>query len=146
MIKTLLATAAIAATVAVANTAPASADPNVQFSFGIGTPGYDGQDYWRQHHRRHWDNGGYGFGDGYGQGYGDGQGYGYGVTYAPRYAPADRLSCGGARDVVRAHGFNGVRPVDCSAPVYGFRAWKHGDMFRVSVSTSGRIVGVNPIY
>ena len=142
MIKTLLATAAIATTFALATTAPASADPSVGFSIGFGTPGYDGPDYWRHHHRHHWDNGGFGYGDGYGDGYGNG----YGVTYAPHYVPAYRLSCGAAGDVVRNHGFRGVRPVDCSAPVYGFRAWKHGDMFRVSVSTSGHIVGVNPIY
>ena len=151
MIKTLLATAAIATTLAVANTAPASADPNVQFSFGVGTPGFDGgPDYWRHQHHHDWENGGFGYGDGDGYRFHDGYryhgGYGYGLTFAPRYVPAYRLSCGGASEVVRAHGFHGVRPVDCSAPVYGFRAWKHGDSFRVSVSISGRIVGVNPIY
>jgi len=144
--KSLIAAAALATTVALGTAAPAQADPQIGFSFGITSggfapgfgPGYgheprpmygmmesgfDGgpDPFFFQHHHRH-----------------HGWGYAAPVSYG--------ISCGTGVNVVRANGFRGVQPVNCAAPVYSYQAWKHGDMFRVSVTTSGRIVAVNPLY
>jgi hypothetical protein len=134
--KSLIAAAAVASTVALGTAAPANADPHFGFSIGFGTPGYGFVDpgygfgdsgfggpdpfFYRHHHRHH------------------GWGYPAPVSYG--------MSCGMGANVVRANGFNGVHPVDCSAPVFGYEAWKRGGLYRVGVSMSGRIVAVNPVY
>ncbi len=140
--RSLIAAAALATTVALGTAVPVQADPQIGFSFGITSgdyapgfahearpmygmmeSGFDGgpDPFFFQHHHRH-----------------HGWGYAAPVSYG--------ISCGTGVNVVRANGFRGVQPVNCAAPVYSYQAWKHGDMFRVSVTTSGRIVAVNPLY
>ncbi len=139
-IKTSIAAAAIAATAALGTATTAHADPTFGFSIGFGEviappppphhfggpdPFWDGGYH---HRRRH---------------------FGWDGAFAEPYAPpvmSYGLSCSSASNVVRAAGFRGVQATDCSRPVYGYEAWKHGDLYRVSVSVSGRIVGVDPIY
>jgi len=140
IIKSLLAAAAIASAVAFGSAGAANADPHVTFGVGIdlvdsgyggyggwdGGPGfydggYDGDAPWR--HRRHgmrWDD-------------------------EPRFVPY-RISCADGRNVVARSGFHGVSAYSCSAPVYRYIAWKHGEQFRIAVNFRGNIVAVNPIY
>ncbi|MDE2385154.1 MAG: hypothetical protein KGO53_11100 [Alphaproteobacteria bacterium] len=136
--KSLLA-AALVSVSALAAAPAAQADPSIGFSFGITSPGYGFYD------------GGYDGYDGYGY---DGAPYPYYLHHRHHHhhdwgypGPVSYgLSCGAASAVVRAHGFRGVHAVDCSAPVYGYEAWKHGELFRVGVSTRGAIVAVDPLY
>lgn len=51
-------------------------------------------------------------------------------------------SCGQAARVVWRAGFSNVRAVDCSRPVYGFRATKNGRPVLVNVNVRGQIVSV----
>jgi len=81
---------------------------------------------------------GVGFGTGYGYGdYDDGDDYqraGYGG-----------VSCWKGKEIVRWQGFKNVLPYDCSAPVYKYKAWKHGEPYRVRVNWKGYIVSVKPL-
>ncbi len=149
LLKTVFAAAAIAATAALSTAPAAHADPSVGVSIGFGFgdfvpeprrhfgspdpfwggPGddgrFDGGPYYH-HHRRH---------------------FGWGPSYpAPYPVMSYGLSCSSAGNVVRASGFRGVQAIDCSRPVYGYEAWKRGELFRVNVSMAGRIVAVEPIY
>ena len=132
--KSLIAAAAIASVVSFAS-APAQAETNVDFNFGFGLgdfgPGYGGGGY----------GGGYGFDDGF-------PGYGYhGHHGHPRPRPIEYdVSCGGGRDIVRSAGFRHVTAYDCSAPTYGYKAWRDGDLYKVKVSYNGRIISVRPIW
>jgi hypothetical protein len=56
-----------------------------------------------------------------------------------------RLSCRGGKNVLRDAGFRDVEAYDCSAPTFGYSAWKHGDLFKVRVTSSGDIVSVRQI-
>ena len=127
--KTLLAAAAVASVVSFAS-APAKADVNVDFGIGLGGfyPSYDsGYDYGYQddyypRHRRHrdWND------------------YQPVINYG--------ISCGAGRNVVRNAGFRNVSAYDCSAPTYGYNAFRHGDLFKVKVNTRGRIIAAYPVY
>ena len=79
---------------------------------------------------------GVGFGTGYGGGYAgdDYQHAGYGG-----------VSCWKGKEIVRWQGFKNVLPYDCSAPVYKYKAWKHGEPYRVRVNWKGYIVSVKPL-
>ncbi len=55
------------------------------------------------------------------------------------------ISCKRGKRVVRSAGFNDVEAYDCSAPTYGYSAWKHGDLFKVRLNTEGDIVSVRQI-
>lgn len=134
--KSLIAAAAIASVVSFAS-APAQAETNVDFNVGFGFgdfgPGY----------------GGGGYGPDYGGGYGMDGGYpGYGHHgHHPRPRPLEYgVSCGGGRDIVREAGFRHVTAYDCSAPTYGYKAWRDGDLYKVKVSYNGRIISVRPIW
>jgi hypothetical protein len=121
--KTLVAAAAVAA-VAFASV-PAKADVNVDFGIGLGGfyPGYDygyNDDYFPRHRRHHWND------------------YSPVINYG--------ISCGTGRNVVRNAGFRNVSAYDCSAPTYGYNAWRHGDLFKVKVNSRGRIVSAYPVY
>ena len=124
--KSLIAAAAIASVVSFAS-APAQAETNVDFNFGIGLGDFGP---------------GYGYGDGY-----DFEG-GYGRPgHHPRPRPMRYgVSCGEGRNLVREAGFRRVTAYDCSAPTYGYKAWRHGDLFKVKVSYNGRIISVRPIW
>ena len=142
LFKSIIAAAAIAATAALGTATTAHADPTVGFSIGFGfadggfmpppprhfggpDPFWDGG-FHRRHRHFGWDN-----------------------AYAEPYAAPVMnygLSCSSAGNVVRAAGFRGVQATDCSRPVYGYEAWKRGELFRVNVSMAGRIVAVEPIY
>ena len=71
--------------------------------------------------------------------------FGWGPDY-PAPVMSYGLSCSSAGNVVRAAGFRGVQATNCSRPVYGYEAWKRGELYRVNVSMAGRIVAVEPIY
>ncbi len=125
--KSLIAAVALASVVSFAS-APAKAGSNVDFNIGLG------------------------FGDGF---YPDGPGYGYEDDYPhfihhghhPRPRPMYYgVSCGDGRDIVREAGFRRVTAFDCSAPTYGYKAWRDGDLYKVNVSYNGRIISVRPIW
>lgn len=123
--KSLIAAAALATVFAFAS-APAKAETNVDFNIGLGFGGF-GPDY----------GPGYGFDDDFPD---------YGYHPRPRPRPHFRVSCGEGRNVVREAGFRRVTAYDCSAPTYGYKAWRHGDLFKVKVSSNGRIISVRPIW
>jgi hypothetical protein len=83
---------------------------------------------------------GVGFGTGYGYGYGD---YDDGDDY--QRAGYGGVSCWKGKEIVRWQGFKNVLPYDCSAPVYKYKAWKHGEPYRVRVNWKGYIVSVKPL-
>ncbi len=124
--KSLIAAAALATVFAFAS-APAKAETNVDFNIGLGFGDF-GPDY----------GPGYGFDD-------DFPDYGYHHP-RPRPRPVYGVSCGQGRDIVRGAGFRHVTAYDCSAPTYGYKAWRHGDLFKVKVSYNGRIISVRPIW
>ena len=140
--KSTIAVAAIAATAALSTASVAHADPSVGVTIGFGFGDFmpephrhfGGPDpFWRSrfhHEHRHF---------GWTPDYPD---------YSDYQAPVMSygLSCSSAGNVVRAAGFHGVQATDCSRPVYGYEAWKRGELFRVNVSMAGRIVAVEPIY
>lgn len=117
--KTLIAAAALAATMTVAMPAQeAKADVDVDIGIGFFPGG------------------------GYGHGYHD-SGYGWG--YYPERRPY-RISCGEGRRIVDRSGFNRVRPVDCELPSYRYSAWKHGKKFMVRVNGRGNIMDIRRVY
>lgn len=89
---------------------------------------------------------GLGLGGGYYPGYYPG--YGYGGGYYPVVDPyyGGGISCNKGGRIVSWSGFHNVYPFDCSAPVYQYKAWKHGQPYRVKVSISGDIIGVRPMF
>jgi hypothetical protein len=127
--KSLIAAVAIASVVSFA-AAPAQAETNVDFNVGFGFGGF-GPDY----------GPGYGF-------EGDYPDYGrHGHHGHPRPRPIEYgVSCGGGRDIVREAGFRHVTAYDCSAPTYGYKAWRDGDLYKVKVSYNGRIISVRPVW
>jgi len=78
-------------------------------------------------------------------GVGFGSGYGYHDDDEYEYAGYGGVSCWKGKEIVRWQGFKNVIPYDCSAPVYKYRAWKHGEPYRVRVNWQGYIVGVKPL-
>ncbi len=126
--KSLIAAAALATVVSLA-AVPAKAETNVDFNVGFGFGGF-GPDY------------GPGYGDGYDDDFPD-----YGYYHHPRPRPIHYgVSCGQGRDIVRSAGFRHVTAYDCSAPTYGYKAWRDGDLYKVKVSYNGRIISVRPIW
>lgn len=142
--KSIFAAAAIASTLAIGSATSAQADPHVNFSFGIGVaaPLFDGgyQDYGQdpyyqphfrhRHHHHDWND------------YGD-------QAYAPPPPPPPMnygISCSGGRNILRQNGFRDVQAYDCQGPVYGYQAWKRGEIYRVSVNFRGQVLSVDPIY
>jgi hypothetical protein len=148
IIKSLLASAALAGAVALGSAGTANADSRVTFGFGVNVDGpgygyydsgYDGGDYgdgpdWRRH-RHHWRE----------QRWGDNRwdDNGWDQPPPPR---AYGISCDQGRGIVASAGFRGVSAYSCAAPVYRYIAWRHGEQFRISVNFRGNIVGVNPVY
>lgn len=126
--KSLIAAAAVATGLVAAIPAQqAEAKVHVDIGVGLGGPGfYPGYPGYP----------GYGY-PGYGGYPVVDPGYGYGGGYG--------ISCGKGRKIVKWNGFYNVNPVDCSAPVYQYNAWKGGMPFRVKVSISGNIVKVKPL-
>ncbi len=82
-------------------------------------------------------------GVGFGTGYGYGGGYGYDDDYQD--IGYGGVSCWKGKEIVRWQGFKNVTPYDCSAPVYKYKAWKHGEPYRVRVNWKGYIVSVKPL-
>ena len=73
----------------------------------------------------YWESGGYGLNGGY---------------------STDRLSCRSGRDMVSDRGFYRIRTVECEGRTYTYLGKRHGDTFRILVSSrSGRIVSVRPL-
>ncbi len=121
--KTLLAAAAVASVVSLASTS-AKADVDINFGVGLGGfyPGYGyNNDYYPRHRRYH-----------------DWNDYHPVINYG--------ISCGAGRNVVRNAGFRNVSAYDCSAPTYGYNAWRHGDLYKVTVNSRGRITAAYPVY
>lgn len=64
----------------------------------------------------------------------------YGLVINPR------VSCGEGRLIVRDRGFRRVRTVECRGRTYTYLGRRHGDTFRVILSSrTGRIIDVDPI-
>ncbi len=123
--KSLIAIAAVATTlVAIIPAQQAQAGSNVDFNIDIGFGG-----------------GGYG---GHG-GYGDG---GYYPVYDGGYEEEEYsgISCNKGRKVVKWAGFHNVQAYDCSAPVYGYKARKHGKTYKVKVNFHGDIISVKKVW
>ena len=154
LFKTTIAAAAIAATAALSTAPAAHADPSVGVSIGFGfgdfmpesRRDFGGPDpfFGDRFHREHRHFGGPDpfWGDRFHR---EHRHYGWGPGY-PAPVMSYGLSCSSAGNVVRAAGFRGVQATDCSRPVYGYEAWKRGELYRVNVSMAGRIVAVEPIY
>ena len=121
--KSLIAAAAVAASLtALAPVEQAQAKTNLNLDIGIGL-------------------GGGGFYPGYG--YGGGYGGGYYPVVDPYYSG---ISCNKGRKIVDWSGFNNAQAFDCSAPVYGYKAWKNGHKYNVRVDLSGNIIGVKKLF
>jgi hypothetical protein len=64
----------------------------------------------------------------------------------PRYSYSDSaMSCRYGKEILRDAGFDGVDAYDCSAPTYGYTAWKRGGYYKVRVDYSGEIVSARRI-
>ena len=74
--------------------------------------------------------------------------YGYGGGYYPVVDPyyGGGISCHKGKKIVKWAGFYNVNPIDCSAPVYQYKAWKFGNPYKVKVSISGDIIKVKPLF
>ncbi len=154
LFKSTIAAAAIAATAVLGTVTAAHADPQVGVSIGIGFGNLGGyepdQQYYPDHQYYSGDLEQHYIYDGEDR-FGDYpfhhryRHYGWQQDYS---APVVHygLSCASARNVVRAAGFRGARATNCSRPVYTYQAWKRGEIYRVSVNVTGRIVSVRPIY
>jgi hypothetical protein len=133
--KSLIAAAAIAATMAVALPAQeAKADVDVSIGIGVGGfhPGYGYNDY------------DYDYDADFDAGYGDG--YGYGYDYPVHKPYSNKISCNKGRRIVDNSGFNKVKAVDCSLPGYRYTAWKKGRKYMVRMNGRGNITGVSKIF
>jgi hypothetical protein len=125
MFKKIILAVAAAASIATFASGAAKADTSIDIGFGFGGFGPD---------------------------------FGYSEPYFPRHRPHHPrwddarpvmdygIDCGEGRNIVREAGFNRVRAFDCSAPTYGYKAWRDGDLFRVVVNYRGNIVSVRPIW
>ena len=123
--KSLIAAAAVVVSLtALAPVEQAQAKTNLNLDIGIGL-------------------GGGGFYPGYGYGYGGGYGGGYYPVVDPYYSG---ISCNKGRKIVDWSGFNNAQAFDCSAPVYGYKAWKNGHKYNVRVDLSGNIIGVKKLF
>ena len=155
LFKTAIAAAAIAATAALSTATTAHADPSVGVSIGFGFGDFmpephrhfGGPDpFWderfhREHRRFGWEPDPFS-GERF---HHERRHFGWEPDY-PAPVVSYGLSCSAASNVVRGAGFHGVQATDCSRPVYGYEAWKRGELYRVNVSMAGRIVAVEPIY
>ncbi len=75
--------------------------------------------------------------------------YGYGGYYPvidPGYGGGYGISCHKGKKIVKWAGFHNVHPVNCSAPVYKYKAWKFGNPYRVKVNIHGDIIQVKPLF
>jgi hypothetical protein len=97
---------------------------------------YDSNRHERRHHkddRFRFYLGGYWYPEPYWQG--------YGLVSAP-YG----IGCAEGRSIVRDRGFYRVRTLECQGRTFTYIGRRHGDTFKVLVSSrTGRIVDVNPI-
>ena len=80
-------------------------------------------------------------------GVGIGFGYGYGDYNNDDYDEIGygNVSCWKGKEIVRWQGFKNVVPYDCSGPVYKYKAWKHGEPYRVRVNWRGYVVSIKPL-
>ncbi len=118
IIKSLIATAAVAASLTAAVPAQ-QAEAKVHFDVNVGIGGYPG--FY--------------------------PGYGYTGGYYPVVDPYyNGISCNKGSKVVRWAGFHNVQAFDCSAPVYQYKAWKYGNPYKVRVNMSGNIINVKPLF
>jgi len=114
--KSMIAIAAVLASVSILPAGNAEAHSNVDFNVGVGI-------------------GVGGFYPGFG-GY-----YAPGAYYEPYYG----ISCNQARNIVKGSGFYKVSAIDCSAPSFRFIAWQGGNKYKVRVNGAGNITGVTPL-
>jgi hypothetical protein len=129
MFKSLIAATAIAASAVALSSVEASAKTNWDIHIGLGAPFYPVYEepvYIErpvQTYRPH-------------------------RVYRPyvEYDYVDReMSCRYGKQIVRDAGFRAVDAYDCSAPTYGYTAWKRGGYFKVRVNYQGEIVSVRNI-
>jgi hypothetical protein len=119
MIKSLIAAAAVAATLTAAVPAQQAeakthVDINLGFGFGAFNPGYD-------------------------------NGYDYGYGYEPVYHPYYGISCGQGANIARWAGFRNVHAYDCGGRLYGYTGWKYGRPYSIMIGVGGHIQVVRPL-
>ncbi len=132
MFKSLIAASAIAASTVALSSAEASAKTNWDIHLGIGAPFYPVYEapvhverpvrIYRPYRPE----------------------YVYRPHVEYRYVDRD-MSCRYGKQIVRDAGFRAVDAYDCSAPTYGYTAWKRGGYFKVRVNYEGEIVSVRNI-
>jgi hypothetical protein len=132
--KSLIAAAAVAGSVLAASTG-AVAKTNWDIHIGLGAPLFDVPVYTAP-----------------------GYVYDYDYDYAPvrRYhrpvrrhyidvEPDYGISCSAGKRALRSRGFHDVEAYDCSAPTFGYTAWRDGGYFKVRVNTRGGIISMREI-
>ncbi len=122
--STMIAAAAVAASVFAFQPGEAKAGSNVQFHIGVGVP-YHGYSYGYAAPAPYYDQ----------------------RTHYRHYAPAPRpyyrrMSCNDIRYMLRDRGFHHIAIADCRGRRYGFKASRHGKRYYISVSArTGRVLG-----
>lgn len=116
MKRMMLAAAAMATLATMAFTAP-PAEAKAYIYMGVPYYGYQVAPHWRYYGGRGWY---------------DPYKYNY---VQPMPGPAyGKMSCGQARQAVKANGFYNISVVDCYGKIYNFNAWRNGKPHNVSVN------------
>jgi len=111
MKRMLLAAASLATLAAIAVTAAPPAEAKVYVYGGVPYYGYAVQPHWRYYSGRGWYD-----------------------PYAYNYVQPAWMSCGQARQAVKASGYYNVVTLDCSGKIYNFSALRKGKQRYVSVN------------
>ncbi len=134
--KSLIAAAALAGSVLAVASTEASAKTNWDIHIGLGAPLYDvpvydepvyvapsySYDYYEPAPRRFREH-----------------------RYVSRSYSNYGISCNSGRRMLRSEGFHDVEAYDCSAPTYGYSAWRDGGLFKVRLNLNGDIISVRQI-
>jgi hypothetical protein len=131
--KSILAAAAVAGS-ALAFTTGASAKTDWNIQLGFGLPLLDGPVYVDPGYRYYND-------------------YDYEPSYRTRpvrrryveVEPDYGISCSSGRRSLRARGFHDVEAYDCSAPTFGYTAWRDGGYYKIRVNSRGGIISMREI-
>lgn len=110
MKRMLLAVAAVAALSTMTLTAP-PAEARVVVYGGVPYYGYPVAPHWRYYYGRGWYD-----------------------PYQYGYVQPGKMSCGQARQAVKASGYYSVTTLDCAGQIYNFSAYRKGKLRYVSVN------------
>jgi opacity protein-like surface antigen len=111
MKRMLLAAAGLATLATMAITAAPPAEAKVYVYGGVPYYGYAVAPHWRYYHGRGWYD-----------------------PYAYSYVQPMKMTCGQARQAVKASGYYNVVTLDCSGRIYNFSALRKGKQRYVSVN------------